>query len=747
MWIYYGSLFASMVLALLYKNAAKTQKTFKIGKKRIPQRIVWGILVPLPLIIVMGLRSYVGQDYYEYLKIFVRTGYNVSKEIGYTAISKIAEFLSFGAPDKTVLFMLVAIITMGLFTAGWMRYPSKNLAMTVYLFVTMGYFIYALNIQRQYIAMAVIMFGIKWLNEDWKDMPKFFACVIIASLFHTSALIMIPAYFLLRKNWPLLFWFCVYLLAGVLCLIKWPVMKFVYHYLDGKVRFITMLTYFTTEFSPILIAIFAILSVMAVYFRGRLLRKSPQNTVLVNSMFTALLGYSFLTYIFGGAMIDRFTQYFAIMSVLFIPEVINVLKTRKIRMLGRFVVYGGFGAWLFKRLWDDGNVWKNLVPYAWELQMNPDTAGKILIAVFGVVLAVFAYKKYHRRKAPGIMRVGEIFPVHSGNYPVYKEPLVSVIIPVYNVEKYLPQCLDSLLAQTYKNFEAVAVNDGSPDGSLRILEEYARKDSRIKVFTKENGGIADVRNYGIEHASGELVAYVDSDDALHPDYLKVLVSTLTTYDADIAAAGFVRYYEDNGRMDERIHGVGTVVMDREAALKDYLSPATLTSVNTWNKVYKKSLFTENGIKFPAGLIYEDALTMHKIYMCAKRVVYTDEPVYYYRQRFGSIMNAKFDDRCLALKTIYPSVKKDLEDAGYTLEPELENYKLVNDLNMINAVADSAKPDKALFEEMKNEILSAKESYLKNPYVTRKQKLAMKLMGMGRPVYVFVRRMLKWLGNI
>jgi hypothetical protein len=213
---------------------------------------------------------------------------------------------------------LVAIITMGLFTAGWMRYPSKNLAMTVYLFVTMGYFIYALNIQRQYIAMAVIMFGIKWLNEDWKDMPKFFACVIIASLFHTSALIMIPAYFLLRKNWPLLFWFCVYLLAGVLCLIKWPVMKFVYHYLDGKVRFITMLTYFTTEFSPILIAIFAILSVMAVYFRGRLLRKSPQNTVLVNSMFTALLGYSFLTYIFGGAMIG------ALGSSISIRKYINV---------------------------------------------------------------------------------------------------------------------------------------------------------------------------------------------------------------------------------------------------------------------------------------------------------------------------------------------------------------------------------------------------------------------------------------
>ena len=121
---------------------------------------------------------------------------------------------------------------------------------------------------------------------------------------------------------------------------------------------------------------------------------------------------------------------------------------------------------------------------------------------------------------------------------------ISVIIPVYNVEKYLSACLDSVLAQTYAELEILAVNDGSTDGSAKILEEYAERDSRIQVLNKPNGGLSDARNYGIEHATGQYYLFIDSDDLIRPDMADLLYRALIQYDADIAVSDMEYFYED-----------------------------------------------------------------------------------------------------------------------------------------------------------------------------------------------------------
>ena len=126
-----------------------------------------------------------------------------------------------------------------------------------------------------------------------------------------------------------------------------------------------------------------------------------------------------------------------------------------------------------------------------------------------------------------------------------KQPLISIIIPVYNVERYLPECLDSLLAQTYQNFELLCVNDGSSDSSQSILEQYARKDSRVRVFCKKNGGVSSARNFGLEQAKGEYIGFVDSDDFVLPRFLERMQQAMDAEKAKIAVCGFRKVPENS----------------------------------------------------------------------------------------------------------------------------------------------------------------------------------------------------------
>lgn len=216
-------------------------------------------------------------------------------------------------------------------------------------------------------------------------------------------------------------------------------------------------------------------------------------------------------------------------------------------------------------------------------------------------------------------------------------PLISVVVPVYNVEAYLRQCLDSLCQQDGSGYEIIAVNDGSPDGSPQILAEYAdRYPELVRVFDKPNGGLSDARNFGLSHARGEYVAFVDADDLVAPSMIRLLGEKARSTDADIVVCRHSEYWADNERADVRwmsyLNSYGHSVHER---------PELLVAAHpyAWNKLYRRRLFTDHGIAYPKGQAFEDSATTFNLMLEANRIELVDEPLYFYRMdRPDSITN-------------------------------------------------------------------------------------------------------------
>lgn len=224
--------------------------------------------------------------------------------------------------------------------------------------------------------------------------------------------------------------------------------------------------------------------------------------------------------------------------------------------------------------------------------------------------------------------------------------LISVIVPIYKVEKYLPKCVESILNQTYTNLEIILVDDGSPDNCGNICEEYAKKDARIKVIHKVNGGLSDARNAGIEIASGEYLGFVDSDDFIHPKMYESLYNAIIENGAEVSICTFQNVAEDENIEYCDASNLEWNILKSETD-KFYYSfdeKTSVTAVVAWNKLYKKELFS--GIRYPYGKIHEDEFTTYKLLEKADKIACTQYPFYYYLQRAGSIMNNGFDKRSL-----------------------------------------------------------------------------------------------------
>ncbi len=221
-------------------------------------------------------------------------------------------------------------------------------------------------------------------------------------------------------------------------------------------------------------------------------------------------------------------------------------------------------------------------------------------------------------------------------------PLISLVIPVYNVEKYLDKCMESVLAQTYDNFEVILVDDGSTDNSGKMCDEYAEKDSRIIVYHKPNGGLSDARNFGVVRARGEYIAFVDSDDTISDIFLQCLWNGMAAEDADLSVVGMQSVWE-NGVKSTLTHSqCAYVVFDAEQALKAMFY-GTYFGVSACAKLFRKEMLQTH--TFPVGMLYEDLLTTYKLVADCRRVVYTGELCYFYLQRMGSIhRGVKLDER-------------------------------------------------------------------------------------------------------
>ena len=242
---------------------------------------------------------------------------------------------------------------------------------------------------------------------------------------------------------------------------------------------------------------------------------------------------------------------------------------------------------------------------------------------------------------------------------------ISVIIPVYNVEKYLEPCLDSVINQTFKDIEIICVNDGSTDNSRKILEEYKDKDSRIIIVDKENGGLSSARNSGMKVATGEFLSFIDSDDWVELTMLEKLYKNITSLNTDISICAVHQFDETTQKIDDTVPYFTLEFFDnsfdnRAFSYEDTKPFLMDVCVMAWNKLYRKSLIDECNATFPEGLIWEDGPFFFSIYFKAKRVSIVRDFLYYYRiNRKGSIVQKggkQFIDIIDVVELMYNSIK-------------------------------------------------------------------------------------------
>lgn len=249
---------------------------------------------------------------------------------------------------------------------------------------------------------------------------------------------------------------------------------------------------------------------------------------------------------------------------------------------------------------------------------------------------------------------------------INKVPMISIIIPVFNVEKYLKKSLDSIINQTYKNFEIILINDGSTDDSLKICNEYLKVDSRISLINQNNAGAAAARNCGIRKATGDYLFFVDSDDYINEKCLEFLVEKIDEFDSDYITCDYYKCYEDNKSI-EYIN-----LFPNE--IKEGFNKHILAMPGPVCKLIKRSLFKNNATFFPEGIIFEDNAIMPFIASLSSNPKHVNKALYYYLQREGSSLNQKnynksFEDIFKSLEILYNLFKNNNTLEKYNSELE------------------------------------------------------------------------------
>ena len=221
------------------------------------------------------------------------------------------------------------------------------------------------------------------------------------------------------------------------------------------------------------------------------------------------------------------------------------------------------------------------------------------------------------------------------------KPLISIIVPVYNVEAYLAKCVDSILAQTYTNLEIILVNDGSSDGCGRICDEYAKQDKRIKVIHKQNGGLSDARNVAIDVATGEFITFIDSDDYVTDDYIMTLYSLIEKYECKVSIALYNTFVE--GSKPKVVNRVYREDCQTNIKAIEEMFYQEKYDTASWAKLYHSSLFA-TGIRYPKGIVYEDLATTDVLIFQSDKVAFCNRRIYNYLLRRDSIEGSSFSSK-------------------------------------------------------------------------------------------------------
>ena len=253
--------------------------------------------------------------------------------------------------------------------------------------------------------------------------------------------------------------------------------------------------------------------------------------------------------------------------------------------------------------------------------------------------------------------------------------LISVVIPIYKVEQYLPRCVNSILAQTYKNLEIWLVDDGSPDNCGLICDEYAKQDDRIRVIHKENGGLSDARNAALDKCTGEWITMIDSDDFITNDYIEVLYNLVEKYNCKMSIANWEIFPIGTDPIIKKDKKVKEILFSSKGALEDMFNQKHFDN-SACVKLYHRDLF--NNIRYPKGMLFEDLLTTFKLMLlCDSGIAYCDRTIYFYMFRPTSIEGSAFSekkmDSAIEVFKVMKSYENRLADISKAMKSKLAAF--------------------------------------------------------------------------
>lgn len=256
-----------------------------------------------------------------------------------------------------------------------------------------------------------------------------------------------------------------------------------------------------------------------------------------------------------------------------------------------------------------------------------------------------------------------------------EQPLISVIVPVYNVEKYLKKCVDSITSQTYKNLEILLVDDGSTDSSGQICNEFEKNDARIKVIHKKNGGLSDARNAGLDRAKGQYYAFIDSDDYIQDNTIEIMLNAIKKNKSEIAVCNMIRFLEEGETVQFYCP------TDHEVLYQGNQRYKTLNQPSVCNKLFEAKLF--EGIRFPKGKYYEDTFVYHEVLYRANSIVLTGTDSYWYLSREDSILGQpQYTER------YFDFIEAVYKRADFLLKHDVQPYAKEACLSLYAAIANA-----------------------------------------------------------
>lgn len=281
-------------------------------------------------------------------------------------------------------------------------------------------------------------------------------------------------------------------------------------------------------------------------------------------------------------------------------------------------------------------------------------------------------------------------------------PEISIIVPVYKVEGYLKKCIESICNQTIKNIEIILVDDGSPDQCGEICDYYSKRDSRIKVIHKENGGLSDARNAGLEIAIGKYIGFVDSDDFVSSDMFELLFDLCEKNNTLIAGCDLAYVYDGTDRVDY-CSNAQKYIMTSSEFFELMLDVQKNVRTGVWNKLYKRELF--NNVRFPKGKLFEDVGTMYKLIFQANMISYVSVPGYYYlRQREGAITSGKYSKREFDRLEMNSNMVEYIKQHQPQLLNAVLGYRAVNcHLTIVNSMIASKTKDTEMIQIIKSDL--------------------------------------------